>query len=51
MAFPWQLSTMNLMKCYKIFKTDKKLVKIERGGGKNEIKGLNPVYAERLSKE
>lgn len=38
------------MKCYKIFKTDKKCVKIEKGWGKKQNQRTEPVYAERLSK-
>lgn len=47
-----QLSKMNLMKYYKIFKTEISLLKLREVGGKYEINtSTEPIYAERLSKE
>lgn len=47
-----QLSKMNLMQYYKIFKTEISLLKLREVGGKYEINtSTEPIYAERLSKE
>lgn len=47
-----QLSKMNLMQYYKIFKTEISLLKLREVGGKYEINtSTELIYAERLSKE
>lgn len=47
-----QLSKMNLMQYYKIFKTEISLLKLREVGEKYEINtSTEPIYAERLSKE